>query len=199
MARARRVRGQSGGGDSTGHRNLGEAVLRLVDEVSGVAPEPRSTRRQLTYVLSKRTGASPESVLRQIGASKESLRRWLKGTQAPGKRYRERINALYEKFWAINHDVRNPRKRPKFKTARLVITNQTNPDGIVFPEGNRSRVQNPLYIDASRNRKWNDVLSATTPEQAFNGFVRGVIAVSPLPSVPEYLDFLAGYYTISTA
>jgi len=199
MARARRVRGQAGGGDARGHRDLGAGVLRLVDEVAGVAPEPRSTRRQLTYVLSKRTGASPESVLRQLGASKESLRRWLKGTQSPGKLYRERINALYGKFWAINHDVRNPRKRPKFKTARLIITNETNRDGIVFPEGSRFRVANPLQVDASRNRKWNDVLAATTPEQAFSGFVNGVLSVSPLPSVPEYLDFLEGYYTIRVA
>jgi hypothetical protein len=199
MARSRRVRGQHGGGDAIGHRNLGEAVLRLVDDVSGVPPEPRSTRRQLTYVLSKRTGASPESVLRQLGASKESLRRWLKGTQAPGKRNREQINRLYEKFWAINHDARNPRKRPKFKTAPLIVTNETNPDGIVFPEGNRSRVNNPLRIDASRNRKWNDILRATTPEDAYKAFVSGVIDPSPLPSVPEYLDFLEGYYTIRAA
>lgn len=196
MARARRVRGQGGFGDERGHRNLGEAVLRLLDDASGVTAEPRSTARQLTYLLSKRTGASAPAVARQLGVPMATMRRWIRGVQAPGKPNRERIDALYQKFWAINHNVRNPRKRPKFKTARLTITNETNRDGIIFPEGNRSRVNNPIQIDASRNRKWNDVLKATTPEEAFHAFVNGVISKSPLPSVPEYLDFLEGYYTI---
>lgn len=137
--------------------------------------------------------------MRQLGVSAESLRRWLKGTQKPSRRNEKRIEELYKRFWAINHDVRNPRKRPKFKTARLVIENTTNREGIIFPEGNRVRVVNPLTVDASRQRKWNDALRATTPEEAFKAFVNGVLGASPLPSVPEYLDFLEGHYEIRVA
>lgn len=199
MATGRRERGQSGAGDRNGHRDLGAAVLRLLDDASEVTPEPRSTKRQLTYVLSKRTGASAGSVAHQLGVSAETLRRWLKGTQKPSRRNEKRIAELYARFWAINHNVRNPRKRPKFKTARLMIENTTNREGIIFPEGNRVRVVNPLGIDASRQRKWSDVLGASTPEEAYKAFVNGVIGVSPLPSVPEYLDFLEGDYTIRVA
>jgi transcriptional regulator with XRE-family HTH domain len=194
-----RSRGQAGPGDISGHRDLGEAVLRLIDEASILSPEPRSTKRQLTYILSKRTGASRESVTRQLGVSVDSLRRWLKGKQKPSAKNTKRIAEVYERFWRINHDARNPRKRPKFKTEALLIENVTNRDGIIFPEGRRVRVVNPLRIDASRQRKWTDVLRATTPEEAFKAFVKGVIGVGPLPSIPEYLDFLQGHYTIRVA
>lgn len=191
-----RNRGQSGPGDQRGHRDLGEGILRFLDAEAGQAAEPRTTKRQLTYVLSKRTGASAESVARQLGVTIGTLRRWLKGTQKPSAKNTQRIAGLYDRFWRINHDVRNPRKRPKFKTARLIVENTTNRDGIIFPEGRRTRIANPLTIDASRQRKWNDVLSASTPEQAYQAFVKGVLGPSPLPSVPEYLDFLEGYYAI---
>lgn len=196
MATGRRDRGQSGPGDQRGHRDLGKGILKFLDEQAGVAAEPRTTKRQLTYVLSKRTGASAESVARQLGVTMGTLKRWIKGTQKPSGRNAKRLSDLYEKFWRINHDVRNPRKRPQFKTARLIVENTTNRDGIIFPEGRRQRIGNPLTIDASRQRKWNDVLSASTPEQAYKAFVKGVLGPSPLPSVPEYLDFLEGDYSI---
>lgn len=196
---SRRNRGQAGPGDQRGHRDLGAGILRFLDEKSSVTPEPRSTKRQLTYVLSKRTGASAGSVARQLGVTEGTLRRWIRGKQAPSGRNQKRLAELYERFWRINHDVRKPRKRPQFKTARLKIENTTNRDGIIFPEGNRVRTGNPLYIDASRQRQWKDVLNATTPEEAYQAFVKGVIGVSPLPSVPEYLDFLEGDYAISVA
>lgn len=190
---------QSGPGDVSGHKSLGEAILRFLDEKAGIPPEPRTTKRQLTYVLSKRTGVSADTAVRQLGITLGTLKRWLRGKQNPSAGNQKRIADLYERFWGINHDVRNPKKRPAFKTARLVIENKTNADGIIIQEGRRNRIVNPLEIDAARNREWKDVLSASTPEEAFTAFKKGVLGKSPWPSVPEYMDFLQGYYAIWVA
>jgi len=177
--------------------SLGDAILDLVKPAAGDPPD-RSLARQLSYILSPRTGASAGSVARQAGISLDTLRRWLKGDQKPGRRGQSGIRKVYERFWRINNPVK--RSLQGIANAKLIITNTSDPQGIVIHRpGASDRPTNPVEIEASRSRKWAGVLRATTADQAFDAFVMGVIGVSPLPTVPQYLDFLLGDYAIRTA
>jgi hypothetical protein len=148
----------------------------------------------LAYLLSPVTGASRLAVRRQLGVHRDTIRRWITGTQKPGKQATARIKVTYEHFWAINNPARQSLQG--IATKRLRITNTSNPDGIIIKKGQGFRVVNPVEIEPSRRRMWSRVLKARSPQEAEKAFVDGVIGPSPLPPVPEYLEFLPGDYLI---
>ena len=163
--------------------SLGAAIMALV-----AAPE-RTTKQELAYVLSPRTGASKASVARQLGVKQRTLTAWSKGTP-PSKASQGKIKGLYEKFFAINNKGKAP---ASIRNAQLRITNKSTPDGIKI--GGRST--NPLTVERSTRRRWDRITDARTPQDAYEWFVRDVLGPSPLPPVsPEYLDFEEGEYEI---
>jgi transcriptional regulator with XRE-family HTH domain len=176
---------------ATGSGNsLGAALMALV------APVARTTKQMIAYILSPRTGASVGSVARQLGVKTRTVRGWQSGKSAPSAASEDKIEEVYKRFFRLNNKSRPVRE---INTAALSIKNTSDPAGIVFhTRGKPDRVSNPLVVERSTQRKWEGVIAAKTPEEAYEKFVDDVIGPSPLPGVPEYLEFLDGDYTITS-
>jgi hypothetical protein len=172
-----------------GADDLGQAVLSLVRIPPQPAPDDRSTRQQLRYLTAKTTGASNQSITRQLGIKAPTLRSWLTGTAKPSAASARKIDELFQHFWQVNN-------ANKFTTAarttkQLKITG--NPQGIITIQG---RPRASIIVERGR-RKWVDVLLARTPREAYEAFANDVIGPSPLPTIhPDYLWFHQGTYKI---
>lgn len=179
----------SGDRRPAGATKLGAAVLALV------SPPARSVKAMIAYILSPRTGASTQSVARQLKVRQATVRSWEAGKRPPSGASQRKIKVLYERFYRLNN-ARKPGRN--VNTAELKVRNISDPAGIVVHEGRRGdRPLNPCPVEASTQRQWGPVLDAKTPLEAYDAFVAGVIGPSPLPSIPDYLDFLDGDYTIT--
>jgi len=166
--------------------SLGAAIAAFVAAV----PE-RTTKQELAYVLSARTGASRASVARQLGVKQRTLTAWSKGTP-PSKASQGKIKALYQKFYGINNRGNLP---ANIRSAPLRITNRSDPSGITIGR----RVVNPLKVERSTRRRWDRIISAETVQDAYDNFVRDVLGPSELPPVGgNYLNFEDGEYEIES-
>lgn len=172
--------------------SLGDAVLDLVHPVT---PEPpkRSTKQQVAYVLSPKTGASVGSVARQAGVSTRTVRSWASGGKLSNASAAS-VNKLFGHFWGLNN---KPNPRPRILTRKLKISVSPNPTITIGPPGKRREMYS-ITVERSSRRKWDPVFAAADATDAFEAFVAGVLGPSPLPPVsPDYLWFGEGNYTIT--
>lgn len=172
-----------------GADDVGAAVLQLVRIPAPSAPE-RSTRQQLAYVTSARTGASNRSITRQLGIKAETLRAWQNGSAKPSAASARKIDTLFGRFWEINNANRFTKAAGTRKTLKLAGT----PSGIITVQG---RPRSSVLIERG-SRNWKPVLAATTDRAAWEAFANEIIGPSPLPPIePDYLWFYAGTYKIT--
>jgi len=159
----------------------------------GAAPPPdRSIRQQLAYLTAVKTGASELSVARRLGTQPAALKRWRSGGVTPNPAHRTSILEEFKRTWNFNNRYQNIKKITNAKiritgTPLGTITIQNIPRGSVIAENDR-------------RRSWIGIQRAITDLEAYDEFVRGVIAQSPLPQVePDYLWFHKGAYTVGKA
>ena len=167
--------------------SLGAAILALV------AAPVRTTKQMIRYILSPNTGASLTSVSRQLDVKHATIRKWQGGTTSPSAESQRRIKTLYQRFFRINNKTTPLRG---VSTAKLIIRNDSDRDGITI----QGRTVNPIEVERSTSRRWTEVLAATTPAEAEDAFIVGVLGPSPLPPVePGSLEFGLGDYTITSS
>ena len=171
-----RVRGSS----------LGAAVRLLL----GVVPD-RSLLDQLKYLTDVKTGASKDSVAAQLGVSRGTLTRWIGRRQRPSAKSQGKINALFARFWRINH-----RYVPLVGDETLRLSAPVDPArpptrGIRVSGRPRDHL---LLEQGNHPRDWAQLAAASTRQiNADEGalFVRLIVLI-------PYVELGPGPYTIET-
>lgn len=159
---------------SASGKSFGEAIRAMVQ------PPSRTVKQQINYLLSRRTGASVESVAKQLGVKQATVRGWVSGKTAPSAKSRGEIEALYGRFYQIN-----TRRAGDYRAAKLKITNTSNPNGIQI----QGRTVNPVEVERDTRRRWDRVAGSRTADEAARWFKVDILGPSPLPPVDDYLVF----------
>lgn len=172
---------------------LGAAVIAMLAR-QGAAPPPanRTIRQQLAYLTAVKTGATEQSVARRLHTQPATLKRWRAGAVTPNPAHRASILEEFKRTWNFNNRYQNIKKIQSAKirvsgTPLGTITVQNHPRGSILAENDR-------------RRSWVGIQRATDDLEAYDEFVSGVLAHSPLPPIaPDYLWFHLGNYTVSKA
>lgn len=159
--------------------SLGAAVRQLLQ----VVPD-RSTAEQLKYVTAVKTGATKDSVARQLGVTRSTINRWLAGSRAPRRGAQGKINALFSKFWTLNHRVDAMRGDEMLKIS--------SPTGITVNGKTRDHL---LIEQGIAARDWPALAAATTRQINADD---GKLFVDLVHVEIPYVSFGPGSYTIET-
>lgn len=162
-------------------RGTGRSLGAAVKDLLGIVPS-RTFAQQLAYVTGVKTGATKASVARQLGITGRTLNRWLAGGRA-SRRSQGKVNALFTKFWSINH-----------RTAALTgnETLKVTSRGITV----NGRPRDHLIIEPSRNpRDWSRLRTADPRDISADG---GQLFVDAANVEIPYVEFGPGSYTIET-
>lgn len=164
-----------GRGDS-----LGAAVHDLMRVTSG----NRTWKQQLDYVLAKTTGASLESVARQIGVPPRRVRIWRAREATPSKASQANIARVFERFWEINN--RN-------YAGRTLGDRMLRVSGRVYVSGKERK---SIIVEKGRHaRDWATLRTSTDEEISQDN---GRLFKDALDIGIPYVEFRRGGYTIET-
>lgn len=161
-------------------RSLGDAVHAMLEVA---APTSRGWRSELRYITGKTTGASRESVARQLGVKPATLRSWLDKGITPTKASRAEIERVFKRFWGINTKAG---AGPSPGTAVLTVKG----DITVKDKPRKSIICEPGPIP----RKWKTLRTATVAQ--INKDYGSLFIDAVDPGIP-YLKFHSGPFTIS--
>lgn len=159
----------------------------------GAAPPPQRTVRQmLAYLTSVKTGASEQAVARRLHTQPAVLKRWRAGQVTPNPAHRSSILDEFKRTWNFNNRYQDIKK---VDSAKIKVTG--SPLGAITIQ---NHARSSILVENDRKRSWLDIRRATTDIEAYDAFVSGVLAHSPLPHIaPDYLWFHAGKFTVQKA
>jgi len=163
----------------------GASLGAAVHDLLGASPvEHRSLKQQLDYLTAKTTGASRESVARQLGTTQKTLSAWTGGKRKPTAANRDRIAQLFERFWQINH--KSAGKTPPGDRMLRVKGKGVHVNG---------RPRTSVIVETgARARQWDTLRDATDAQISAEN---GSLFISALDIPIPYLEFRDGYYRIT--
>jgi len=159
----------------------------------GAAPPPaRTVRQMLAYLTSVKTGASELAVARRLHTQPATLKRWRSGAVAPNPAHRSSILEEFRRTWNFNNRYQNIKK---VDSAKIKITG--TPLGAITIQ---NHPRSSILVENDRKRSWVGIRRATDDIEAYDEFVSGVLAHSPLPHIaPDYLWFHVGNFRVQVA
>ena len=164
--------------------SLGAAVRLLL----GVVPD-RTIGDQLKYVTDAKTGASRESVSRQLGVTWGTINRWMRGRQKPSRRSQGRIKVLFDRFWRVNHKVPAFAGTEKLRLSSPPDTSSPPSRGIRVS----GRARDHLILEqGNKPRDWPRLVGSTTRQINAD---EGRLFVELIVEIP-YVELGPGPYTI---
>ena len=158
--------------------NLGAAIHALMHVP---VPTNRSWKQQLSYVSSRHTGASTESLMSQLGVTERTLKIWQKGGRVPAKRNQAKLREMFGRFWEINHRRANPGNR-MFRV-----------HGEIYVSGRQRWSILVERLSGSQARDWERLRTTSDADISKDD---GLVFVEALdiPPGPAYLKFTGGEY-----
>lgn len=166
--------------------SLGAAVRQLL----GVVPT-RSLAEQLKYLTALRTGASKDSVASQLRVTRGTLQRWISGRQKPSKRSKDKIDALYGRFWRINNRVAPFRPDAMLRLSSPADKSTSPTRGIRV----KGKARDHLILEQGVFvRNWQRLADATVREINAD---EGRLFVDEIVEIP-YVELGPGTYVIET-
>jgi hypothetical protein len=172
---------------------LGAAVIAmLARQAAAPPPANRTIKQQLAYLTAVKTGATEQAVARRLRTQPATLKRWRSGATMPNPAHRASISEEFRRTWNFNNRYQNIKKVQNAKirvsgTPLGTITIQNHPRGSILAENDRRRT-------------WLGIQRATDDLEAYDEFVSGILAHSPLPPIqPDYLWFHIGNYSVTKA
>jgi transcriptional regulator with XRE-family HTH domain len=160
--------------------SLGDAVHALLQ----VAPPKRTWKSQLRYVTSKNTGASRDSVARQLGIHPDTITRWANGKRAPSKASQAELTRVFDRFWEINN---RHGSGPNPGRADLTVRGKITVDG---------RERKYVILEPGRKaRQWKRLRTASAADISAKN---GELFISALDILIPYIQFHPSPYTIET-
>jgi hypothetical protein len=148
----------------------------------GVVPD-RPVDEQLAYVTAVKTGATKDSVARQLRVTRGTVNRWLAGSRKPSRRSQGKIKALFDRFWMLNNRVGTLRGDEMLRVS--------SPGGITV----KGKQRDHLVLEQGVSpRDWQRLRDASVREINADS---GKLFVDALVEIP-YVSFGPGTYTIET-
>lgn len=171
---------------------LGAAVIAMLARQNSAPPPVRTIRQQLAYLTAVKTGASELAVARRLRTQPATLKRWATGAVTPNPAHRASILEEFQRTWNFNNRYQSIKK---MTNAKIRITG--TPLGTITVQ---RQARGSIIAENDRRRSWIGVQRSTTDLEAYDEFVSGVLAHSPLPQIePDYLWFHQGAYTVGKA
>lgn len=164
--------------------SLGAAVRLLL----GVVPD-RTIGDQLKYVTDTKTGASKDSVSRQLGVTWGTINRWMRGRQKPSRKSQGKIKALFDRFWRVNHKV------PAFQGTEMLRLSSPMDRSMTPSRGIRvsGKARDHLILEQGNIvRDWPRLAASTTRQINADD---GKLFVELIVEIP-YVELGPGPYTI---